>query len=295
MNGLVLSAGLGSRLRPYTDTHPKPAIPFMTVPLACYPLSLFEDHAIHNLVVNTHHLPQKIESLFKQIHWPCQKLLFSPEEKVILGSGGGVRQALSALVGRGVFFVANADEVVLPFHHSVIKDALAFHRYHGGIATILCIEHEEVGKKFGGVWLADSEQTKVQCFSRTPVEGRKGLHYTGILLLSDRVQDYFFTDSSKEENILYDTLTKAMSAGEEVHALKIDAQWFETGNPQDFIQASKACLQELQKPELIPWANYLSQVICRWSTGKFEIEKDYPPLETEITRCLSQITSGDRD
>jgi mannose-1-phosphate guanylyltransferase len=293
MNGLVLSAGLGTRLRPYTETLPKPAIPFLTVPLACYPLSLFEDHKIHHLVVNTHHLPSQIENAFKKIHWPCEKLIFSPEPDQILGSGGGVRRALPSLLGRKVFFVANADEVLLPFHHAIIKEALAFHQHHGGIATVLCLPHPEVGTKFGGLWLPEGEESKVQCFSRAQVSGCRGLHYVGILLLSDRIQNYFFTDDSKEENILYDTLTKAMSLGEEVRAFSIPAQWFETGNPQDFGEASRACLAELQSATPAPWATYLAQVICRWSTGEFMIENDHHDLRSEMKRCLAKVQSGE--
>ena len=64
INGILLSAGLGTRLRPYTYDTPKPAIPFLSIPLAVYPLTLLAEFEIQNLVVNTHHLPEKIENLF---------------------------------------------------------------------------------------------------------------------------------------------------------------------------------------------------------------------------------------
>ena len=301
MNGMVLSAGYGTRLRPYTDTIPKPAIPFLTVPLACYPLALFEKQKINNLVINTHHLPEKITHLYEHLKWPMssppQKLIFSAEPKQILGSGGGVRHALESLLGHGVFFVANADEVILPAHHEVIKDALAFHRHHGGIATLLSLPHPEVGIKFGGLWLPESSsldgRSKISQFSKTKIPGHRGLHFVGVMLLSDSIEKYFFADDSKEENILYDTLTLAMTKGESVHAFEIDAQWFETGNPHDFLSASEFCLKAIQATPLTAWAQYLRQLICRCGTHQFLVEKDVPLLETNMQLCVKKILSGE--
>ena len=182
MNVMLLAAGMGTRLRPYTEVMPKPAIPFLTVPLACYSLALLEKINIKNLVVNTHYRPEQVEQLFYQINWPCNKLIFSEERTQILGSGGGIRQAIDSLVGKGSFIVANADEVILPDYSDIISDALAFHKAHAGLATIMTIPHAEVGKKFGGLWLkvTTEKSTKVTCFSKTPVPDHDGRHYVGI-------------------------------------------------------------------------------------------------------------------
>ena len=130
----------------------------------------------------------------------------------------------------------------------------------------MTIKHPEVGKKFGGLWLEDTaessqENTKVKCFSKTPIANCKGLHFVGIMILNDRIENYFFSDATKEENILYDTLTKAMAMGEEVHAFNIDAEWFETGNPEDFLAATKKCKNALSIPNRPRWADHLDQVI----------------------------------
>ena len=107
------------------------------------------------------------------------------------------------------------------------------------------------------------------------------------MILSDRIKDYFFLDSTKEENIFYDTLTSAMSLGEEVHSFEVQAQWFETGNPEDFISATRTCIAEIQKPQPGPWAQYLQQVLRRHSTGQFLIEKDHAGLEVAIRKVLN--------
>ena len=77
MNLMLLAAGEGTRLRPYTLIKPKPAIPLAGIPLAGHSLS-FTDHLdIQNLVVNTFHLPSEIHKLFKNLPTRSKHLYFS--------------------------------------------------------------------------------------------------------------------------------------------------------------------------------------------------------------------------
>jgi len=288
MNCMILAAGLGMRLRPYTETMPKAAIPFMTVPLACYPLSLLAGESIYKLVVNTHHLPKKVVSVFEKIGWPSQELIFSNEPDHLLGSGGGIRKALPHLLGNGDFVVANADEVILPLNDWMMAKVFEQHRTWGSAATLVCMQHPEVGKKFGGVWLGtDSE---VECFSKKPVPGLRGLHYLGIVILSERIKKYFFKEPDREENLLYDTLTTAMAAGEQVFAAEIKAKWFEMGNPQDFLQATEYCLQQLKTNSKEPWVRYLQNIIRKQVSGGIVIEKEIPDLEKRLIDFVKKQT-----
>ena len=273
MNVMLLTAGLGTRLQPYTSLRPKPAIPFMTVPLAVFSLSLVEDINIDHLIYNTHHLPEQVEALFKDLKWPCHKMVCSHEPE-ILGSGGGVRKAEICLVGDGQFFVMNGDEVILPNQSGLAEEMSSFHRWHGGIATLLTQNNPEVGTKYGGAWC---EGDQVKAFSKSPVAGLIGKHFLGVMILSDRIFHYC-NGPIKHENILYDILTKAMSKGEKVLSYDCDAQWFETGNPQDFVKASELCLEAIARQPRPAWAEYLLQVVRLHSTHATLIEKDFASL-----------------
>lgn len=297
MNMMILAAGEGTRLSPYTLQTPKPAIPFLTVPLASYSLALLENIKIDTLVANTFHLPDQIEKLFKELNYPYRQLIFSSEKEQILGSGGGIHNAEASLIHGDHFIVMNGDEVILPSAPGLIQEMQEYHRWHKGIATLLVMDHPEVGKKFGGAWTEKAgNSSKVVCFSKTaPTATMKGHHFLGVMILSKRIFSYF-KDQIVEENILYETLAKAMSLGEEVYVHHTNPVWFETGNPADFLTATEFCANSLQefsnKTEKPYWLEYLTQTIRLNSVGKCMIEKDRPGLEEKVLKLAQQIKSN---
>lgn len=242
MNVMLLAAGEGTRLRPYTEVLPKPAIPFLTIPLAAHALSFLRGFTIDNLVVNTYHLPHKIHELFHTLPHKAKSLHFSDEVGKILGSGGGLGKARKHFIGGGDFFMMNADEVILPENPEALKLAMTTHQKNKPIATLMVMEHPAVGTQFGGVWTDASG--KVLGFGKTALPGStKGWHFVGAQILSERVFNYIPLEG--ETNILYDALTQALAAGEAVEIYPFKATWFETGNPKDFIHASEECFKYL--------------------------------------------------
>lgn len=290
MNVMILAAGEGTRLRPFTLEKPKPAIPFFSVPMGYFSLSLLDGIPIHNLVVNTYHLPEQITHLFKNTRQTWKDLAFTSEAQGLLGSGGGIHNAKKSLQGRGDFLVLNGDELILPKQLGAMEELIKFHQWHKGIATLLTMKHPEVGKKFGGAW-ADHEG-KVKCFSKTDpnMDGIQGHHFIGAMILSDRVFSYF-KPQVEVENILYETLTAAMNAGEEVYVQDIDCHWFETGNPFDFMDATKVCLENLKIKDSEYWKEYLKQTIRLYGNGTHMIETTMPEFP-EIQEMIKKVKAG---
>jgi MurNAc alpha-1-phosphate uridylyltransferase len=111
MNGLgsrafVLAAGLGQRMRPLTNTKPKPLIEVNGRPLIDYGFDRLREAQCELAVVNVHYLADQIEAWAKQQKWP--RIVISNEREERLDTGGGIAKALH-LLGDKPFFVLNSD------------------------------------------------------------------------------------------------------------------------------------------------------------------------------------------
>lgn len=108
---MLMAAGLGTRLRPYTNQEPKCLIPLMGIPIAQFAIDLLVQAGVKNIVANVHHLADRATAGLTALDLGNAKLKISDERSHLLGSAGGIRKALSLLteeVSRP-FFLLNAD------------------------------------------------------------------------------------------------------------------------------------------------------------------------------------------
>jgi mannose-1-phosphate guanylyltransferase len=259
MNVMILAAGEGTRFRPYTLVKPKPAIPFLNIPLAYYSMAFLQEIQIERLIVNTYHLPEKIVKLFEGLDFPRRKIVFSHEKGTIQGNGGGLKFAQKHFDMTKEIVVLNGDEVILPKEAGWMKKALELHRRQKALATLFVIDHPEVGTKFGGVWANDRNEVlsvgKEQVYAHT-----KPHHFIGVYIVSPKVFEYMPHGPS---HIFNDVLVPATSAGEKVLVHKIQAEWFETGNLKDYLHATEACLNLLNTDSFE--GIYLNKILKKFS------------------------------
>src|SRR4029078_2878960 len=105
---MVLAAGLGTRMRPLTDTTPKPLVRIAGKPLIDHVLDRLADAGVEKAVVNVHHFAEQLIGHLAQRARP--RIAISDERGLLLGTGGGVRKALPEL-GEGPFFHINSDTI----------------------------------------------------------------------------------------------------------------------------------------------------------------------------------------
>jgi mannose-1-phosphate guanylyltransferase len=111
MNALLLAAGIGSRLRPITETVPKCMVPIGGKPLLSYWLELMLDTgAVERVVINTHYLSGQVE-MFCEAHPLAERITLSHEPK-LLGTGGTLVKHSLDMLGDDLF-VAHADNLTL--------------------------------------------------------------------------------------------------------------------------------------------------------------------------------------
>lgn len=98
MNALIFAAGLGTRLKPLTDTLPKALVPIAGKPLLQWQIERLRAAGITNIVVNVHHFADKIiEAIQANEGWGCS-VQVSDERDCLLETGGGLRKAKGLLL-----------------------------------------------------------------------------------------------------------------------------------------------------------------------------------------------------
>ena len=105
---MVLAAGMGTRMRPLTDTTPKPLVKVAGKPLLDHVLDRLNEVGVERAVVNVHHFADQIIAYVKGRTKP--QIVISDERGLLLDTGGGVVKALPEL-GDAPFYQLNADTV----------------------------------------------------------------------------------------------------------------------------------------------------------------------------------------
>jgi MurNAc alpha-1-phosphate uridylyltransferase len=105
---MVLAAGLGTRMRPLTETMPKALVPVAGRTLIDRVLDELVAAGVEQAVVNVHHFADQMEEHLTKRR--DLEVRFSDERGQLLDSGGGIQKA-RPLIGEGPFFVANIDSL----------------------------------------------------------------------------------------------------------------------------------------------------------------------------------------
>ena len=95
MKAMIFCAGLGTRLKPLTDTMPKALVPLAGKPLLQWQVEKLREAGITDIIVNVHHFPdQIIETVRANDGWGCN-ITISDERDQLLDTGGGLKKALT--------------------------------------------------------------------------------------------------------------------------------------------------------------------------------------------------------
>jgi MurNAc alpha-1-phosphate uridylyltransferase len=103
---MVFAAGLGTRMRPISDTIPKPLVKVAGKALIDHCLDLFDKAGVERAIVNVHYLADQIETHLKGRKSP--KVIISDERAKLLDQGGGIKKVLTLFDTRP-FYICNTD------------------------------------------------------------------------------------------------------------------------------------------------------------------------------------------
>ncbi|HSC57663.1 MAG TPA: nucleotidyltransferase family protein, partial [Nitrospira sp.] len=174
MKAMILAAGLGTRLRPLTNTIPKPLLPIAGTPLIVWNLLLLKRHGFHDVIINLHHLGPMIEQALGNGSKYGMRIYYS-HEPVILGTGGGIKQAEPNFSGEPVL-ILNGDTLF-----DLDLEALcAFHQRRQAAAT-LALRSDPDATRWGVVEInADGRVVRIVGRGSTEVVPTESRMFAGI-------------------------------------------------------------------------------------------------------------------
>lgn len=218
MKALILAAGRGTRLLPFTRHTPKPLFTIGGQPVLALVLERLRQAGCKAVVINTHHLHARVEAVAHARDYGMA--LQTVHEPEILGTGGAIRN-VAAFWSDGPLLVVNADIV------SDIDLAALWHchRRDGHPVTMAMHDHSE----FNSVTVDGNDF--VMGFGPGPITdgAQRRMAFTGIHVLERQVLD--FLPPSGPAHII-DAYTRMIQAGVRIKAHRVrDHYWRDIGTP----------------------------------------------------------------
>jgi len=237
-NAMVLAAGLGTRLRPITDTIPKPLVKIAGKPMIDYALDALADAGVERAVVNVHHHADQMLAHLGQ--YDRLQIIVSDERDRLMNSGGGLAKGIR-LLNRQPLLVMNADLFWIepPAEKTNLQTLADFFDPDRMDMALLCVRLEDTtghnGKKDFSL-ADDGRLTRYREGDSQPVV------YAGAIamlpaLLDDAPEDAF------NLNIYFD---KAIASGR-LYGLMMHGHWLTVGTP-DAIGEAEATLARPREP-----------------------------------------------
>lgn len=225
MKAFLLAAGLGTRLRPITDSIPKCMVEIDDRPLLDIWLDAFDRAGVDEVLVNLHYLPDVVTAhLDSRTGTPAVRTFLEPE---LLGSAGTLRANRQWVEGEDMFLVCYADNLT-SFELRALIDA---HRQWRPIATLTAFHSRHPSA--GGV-LELSPDGQVIGFEEKPAEPASDLTNAGMYAFHPAVLDEI--DSTLPADIGYHLLPRLVGRA---RAVPVECYFRDIGTVEAYQQARK--------------------------------------------------------
>jgi N-acetyl-alpha-D-muramate 1-phosphate uridylyltransferase len=235
-NAMVLAAGLGMRMRPITDTMPKPLLPISGRTLLDWGLDALAEVGVEKAVVNVHHLPDQIVRHVASRTLP--RIVISDESAGLLNSAGGIVKALPEL-GSEPFYVLNADTFWIDRGGSnLARLALAWNPAEADILIMLTDIASSTGHCGGTDFLLGADRRLARSKGAPD-----GLIYAGAGIVHPRI----FAGAAAEPHSLNLYFDRAIAAGR-LFGMPMDGHWITVGTPDAIPLAEAAVTKAGEQP-----------------------------------------------
>ena len=256
MKAIILAAGKGARLKPFTDALPKPMLPIGAKPILEIHISYLKKYGFDEVTLTTNYLGGNIIHYFGDGKSLGIKVSYS-EESVPLGTAGGVKKAAQGLDSTFVAMVA--DGLADIDYHALIE----FHRKTAALATMVVFE-KTLKMPYGLVSLDIDRDNAILGLEEKP--GVPLTVNTGITVLEPKSLNYM---EEGEFLRMPDLFLRLKEAGEKVVACQHPGNWVDVGqNIERYLETN----QQIMNGE-ISFSSALSEIIFEGSKREVNDEK----------------------
>jgi N-acetyl-alpha-D-muramate 1-phosphate uridylyltransferase len=138
MRALILSAGLGTRLKPFTNEHPKALAPVNGKPVLQRNIEYLQQYGIDDVIVNVHHFANQIIQAIEENNGWGSNVSISNETNEVLETGGGIKKTANFLQQSKNCVVMNVDILT----NLDLSAMIHYHETHNPLATIATTNRE---------------------------------------------------------------------------------------------------------------------------------------------------------
>lgn len=230
MKAIVLVGGEGTRLRPLTETIPKPLVPLVDRPFLDHVLDHLARHGVDEVLLSSPYL-EGLFAAFLAGREAVSRVTWITESSP-LGTGGAVASAAQGL--RETFLVLNGDILT-----DLDLSALVAHHRETGASATLTVSPVEDARPFGLVAL-DGEG-RVREFKEKPEEAVPGLVNAGTYVLEPH--SLRGVPGNRAVSIEREVFPGLIASGASVHGFVSDSYWMDVGTPEKYLQATFDALE----------------------------------------------------
>ncbi len=265
---MVMAAGLGTRLRPFTEHLPKPLLPLMGTPMLQFAIDTLAawGAGLEKVVLNHSHLSARFVEEMPNLAWGGLSYELSDESRLLLGSGGGLRRAMDILGSDRPFLMMNADVLSAVDPERLLDTHLRLRAAHG-IALTLAIQPCSPG-------LGEYREILCRWDAETPGSGRvvgtgrkaRGVpFYTGVAIIEPELLKHLPT--GRELEFVPAILEPAIQAGK-VGAMRTEGLWYDIGSPDLWLATHIDLIRRMETGHLpFLWRRRIELENERWSEG----------------------------
>ena len=138
MRAMIFAAGLGTRLKPLTDTMPKALVPVAGHPMLEHVINKLKDAGFDEIIINIHHFGNQIIDFLEANNNFGVNIHISDERDFLLDTGGGIKHAMELFPSDEPILIHNVDIL----SDVDLKGLYNFHLQSGNDATLMVSERE---------------------------------------------------------------------------------------------------------------------------------------------------------